>query len=121
MNGPIRGKNVFIPIDWIIGGASMAGKGWRMLMECLSAGRGISLPALSTATGAFAYRMTGAYAAIRQQFNVAIGHFEGVEESLARIAGLTYLLESTRLFTLIPIKQNIRAAVATAMAKYHMT
>jgi len=121
MNGPIRGKDVFIPIDWIIGGQQMAGRGWRMLMECLSAGRGISLPALSTATGAFAFRMTGAYAAIRRQFNVAIGQFEGVEEALTRIAGYTYLLESTRLFTLIPIRQNIRAAVATAIAKYHMT
>ncbi|MGE3319964.1 MAG: acyl-CoA dehydrogenase [Candidatus Berkiella sp.] len=121
MNGPIRGHDVFIPIDWIIGGQQMAGKGWRMLMECLSAGRGISLPALSTATGSFATRMTGTYAAIRRQFNVAIGQFEGVEEALARIVGYTYLLESTRLFTLIPIKQNIRAAVATAIAKYHMT
>jgi len=79
------------------------------------------LPALSTATGAFAFRMTGAYAAIRRQFNVAIGQFEGVEEALTRIAGYTYLLESTRLFTLIPLRQNIRAAVATAIAKYHMT
>lgn len=121
MNGPIRGKEVFVPIDWIIGGPSMAGKGWRMLMECLSAGRGISLPALSTATGAFAYRMTGSYAAIRQQFNVAIGQFEGVEEALTRIAGYTYLLEATRLFTLTAIGQNIKAAVATAIAKYHMT
>lgn len=121
MNGPIRGHDVFIPIDWIIGGQAMAGKGWRMLMECLSAGRGISLPALSTATGSFATRMTSVYAAIRRQFNVAIGQFEGVEEALARIVGYTYLLESTRLFTLIPIKENIRAAVATAIAKYHMT
>ncbi len=121
MNGPIRGKDVFVPMDWIIGGQQMAGKGWRMLMECLSAGRGISLPALSTATGSFAFRMTGAYAAIRRQFNTAIGQFEGVEEALTRIAGYTYLLESTRLFTLIPIRQNIRAAVATAIAKYHMT
>lgn len=121
MNGPIRGKDVFIPIDWIIGGAQMAGSGWRMLMECLSAGRGISLPALSTATGCFAFRMTGSYAAIRRQFNVAIGQFEGVEEALARIVGYTYLLESTRLFTLTAIRQNIKAAVATAIAKYHMT
>ena len=121
MNGPIRGKEVFIPLAWIIGGVDNAGKGWRMLMECLSAGRGISLPALSAATGMLCYRMTGAYAAIRQQFNMPIGAFEGVEEALARIGGFSYLLEATRCFTVAAIDQDIKPAIATAIAKYHMT
>src|SRR6185436_3429421 len=98
-NGPIFGKDVFIPIDWIIGGPSQAGKGWRMLVECLSAGRGISLPALSTAAGQSAYRMVGAYARIRRQFKVAIGKFEGVQEATGRIAANTYTLEALRILT----------------------
>lgn len=121
MNGPVRAKNIFIPIEWIIGGQKNAGQGWRMLMECLSAGRGISLPALSTATGVLAYRMTGAYSAIRRQFNVSISDFEGVEEALARIAGYTFMLEATRLFTAGAVGMGIKPAVATAIAKYHMT
>jgi acyl-CoA dehydrogenase len=121
LNGPTRGKDVFVPLDWIIGGPSQAGKGWRMLMECLSAGRGISLPALSTAAAKLCYRTTGAYARIRKQFNVSIGQFEGVTEVLARIGGITYLLEATRLLTLIPINQHMRPGIATAIAKYHMT
>lgn len=121
MNGPIRGNDVFIPVDWIIGGSKMAGLGWQMLMECLSAGRGISLPALSTASGILAYRMTGAYAAIRRQFNVAISAFEGVEEALARIAGITYILQSARTFTAGVLCQGIKPAVGTAISKYHMT
>tara|TARA_R110002110_G_scaffold195770_1_gene405422 strand:- start:21712 stop:24207 length:2496 start_codon:yes stop_codon:yes gene_type:complete len=121
MNGPIRGQNVFIPLDWIIGGVKNAGLGWGMLFECLSVGRGISLPALSTAMGVLSYRMTGAYAAIRKQFNTAIGEFEGVEEPLSRIGGHTYTLEANRLFTAGSIDQGMRPAVATAIAKYHAT
>ena len=121
MNGPIRGTDVFIPLDWIIGGSMMAGQGWRMLMECLSAGRGISLPALSTATGILTYRMTGAYAAIRNQFNVPIGSFEGVEQSLGRIGGLAYTLQAVRMLTATGIGLGIKPSVATAIAKYHMT
>lgn len=121
MNGPIRGKDIFIPADWIIGGSKMAGLGWQMLMECLSAGRGISLPALSTATGILAYRMTGAYALIRRQFNVPISAFEGVEEALARIAGTTYILQAARIFTAGVLCQGIKPSVATAISKYHMT
>ncbi len=121
MNGPIRGNDVFVPVDWIIGGPKMAGQGWRMLMECLSAGRGISLPALSTASGMLSVKMTGAYAAIRRQFNVPIGSFEGVEQALARIVGLTYIMQATRLLTAGGIGQGIKPAVATAIAKYHMT
>jgi len=121
MNGPIRGQNVFIPLEWIIGGVKNAGLGWGMLFECLSVGRGISLPALSTAMGVLSYRMTGAYAAIRKQFNTAIGEFEGVEEPLSRIGGFSYILEANRLFTAGAIDQGARPAVATAIAKYHST
>ena len=121
MNGPTRGDNVFIPLDWIIGGVERAGQGWRMLVECLSEGRAISLPALGTATGKLCYRMTGAYARIRTQFNLAIGNFEGVEEALARIAGHTYQLEAARIVTAGAVDKHIKPAVVSAIAKYHMT
>ncbi|PIQ43148.1 MAG: acyl-CoA dehydrogenase [Gammaproteobacteria bacterium CG11_big_fil_rev_8_21_14_0_20_46_22] len=121
MNGPTRGKDVFIPLDWIIGGPDMAGKGWRMLMECLSVGRAISLPALSTAGGKRSFRMTGAYARLRQQFRVPIGKFEGVAEAMADIAGKTYLLEATRLMTAGALGLDAKPAIASAIAKYHMT
>jgi acyl-CoA dehydrogenase len=121
MNGPMHAEELFIPLDYIIGGEKMAGQGWRMLMECLSAGRGISLPALSTATGILSSKMTSAYAAIRQQFKLPIAKFEGIEEALARIIGNTYLLQACRLFTVDSIDQYKRPSVATAIAKYHMT
>lgn len=121
MNGPTRGKDVFIPMDWIIGGEKMAGQGWRMLMECLSIGRSISLPALATACGKMAYRNAGAYARVRRQFNTAIANFEGVEEALASIAGQLYTLEASRLFTAGAVDQNVKPAIASAIAKYHMT
>ena len=121
MNGPTRGENVFIPLDWIIGGVERAGQGWRMLVECLSEGRAISLPALGTATGKLSYRLTGAYARIRSQFNLAIGNFEGVEEALARIAGHTYQLEAARIVTAGAVDKHIKPAVVSAIAKYHMT
>lgn len=121
MNGTTYGKDVFIPLDWIIGGPDYAGRGWRMLVECLSAGRGISLPALATATGHLAARMTGAYAYVRQQFGLSIGKFEGVQESLARIGGYTYTLEAMRLMTAGAIDMKLSPGVVTAIAKYHMT
>jgi acyl-CoA dehydrogenase len=121
MNGPTKGKDVFIPLDWIIGGPEMAGRGWRMLMECLSVGRAISLPALSTACGQLVYRITGAYSRIRKQFNMPIGYFEGIEELLSTIAGNTYFLEATRLMTAGAVDQGIRPTIASAIAKYHMT
>ena len=89
MNGPNRGKDVFIHIDWIIGGQARIGQGWRMLMECLADGRSISLPALSCGGGKLASRATGAYAAVRKQFKTPIGKFEGIAEVLGRIAGNT--------------------------------
>lgn len=120
MNGPIFGKDVFIPIDWIIGGPAMAGKGWRMLVECLSAGRGISLPALATAAGQVAYQLIGSYGRIRRQFRVSIGQFEGVQEVTGRIAGMAYTLEAMRTLTASAV-DHCAPSVVTALAKYHMT
>ncbi|MBX3708919.1 MAG: acyl-CoA dehydrogenase [Gammaproteobacteria bacterium] len=121
MNGPTRGKNVFIPMDWIIGGTSMAGQGWRMLMESLSIGRSISLPALSAACGKVAYRVTGAYSRVRKQFNTSIASFEGVEEALGYIAGYSYMLEACRIMTAGAVDQDINPSIVSAIAKYHMT
>jgi acyl-CoA dehydrogenase len=121
MNGPTRGENVFIPMDWLIGGADYAGKGWRMLVECLSAGRGISLPALGTAIGHLTARTTGAYSYVRKQFGLSIGRFEGVAEGLGRIGGLTYLLEASRTLTTTALDSGEKPGIVTAIAKYHMT
>lgn len=121
MNGPTQGKDVFVPLEWIIGGPKMAGRGWRMIVESLSAGRGISLPSVSASAAKQCYRLTGAYARVRQQFNISIGHFEGVEAKLAEIAGHTYLIEATRLLTLSAIDNHKKPAVATSITKYHTT
>ncbi|MGL6296441.1 MAG: acyl-CoA dehydrogenase, partial [Plesiomonas sp.] len=121
MNGPTWGKDVFIPLDWIIGGAEYAGKGWRMLVECLSAGRGISLPALGTAIGHLTTRTTGAYSYVRKQFGMSIGRFEGVAEAMGRIGGLTYLLEASRTLTTTALDTGEIPGIVTAIAKYHMT
>jgi acyl-CoA dehydrogenase len=120
MNGPIVGTDVFVPLDAIIGGPKMAGQGWRMLVECLSAGRGISLPALAAASGKGMYGATGAYTAIRRQFKLPVGRFEGVQEALARIGGLTYTLEAARILTASAV-DHCSPSVVTAMMKYHMT
>lgn len=120
-NGPTQGKDVFIPLDMIIGGKKMAGEGWRMLMECLSAGRAISLPSTSsgpTAAGALA---TGAYARIRKQFGLPIGYFEGVEEAMARVGGYAYICEATRKMTAASIDLGYKPAIAGAISKYHVT
>ncbi|WP_218813833.1 acyl-CoA dehydrogenase [Rickettsiella endosymbiont of Dermanyssus gallinae] len=121
LNGPIRGKEVFIPLDFVIGGEKMLGQGWRMLIECLSIGRGISLPAVSAAQTQLAYRMTGAYSVLREQFNQPLVRFEGVEAALARMAGLTYLMEATRRFTVTAVDASLKPALASSIAKYHMT
>ncbi len=93
------GENIFVPISCIIGGQTQAGKGWQMLVQCLSIGRSISLPALAAASSSLSYITTSAFATIRKQFNVEIAKFEGIEEKLAEIAGLNYLINATRLMT----------------------
>jgi acyl-CoA dehydrogenase len=121
MNGPVRGADVFIPVDHLIGGAERAGQGWRMLMECLSDGRGISLPSLSAAAGKSCCSFTGAYARVRKQFNAAIGDFEGIQEALASIVGNTYLMDAVRSMTAATVDAGEKPAVASAIAKYHLT
>src|SRR3990167_2112928 len=120
-NGPTQGKDVFVPVDFIIGGASMAGNGWRMLMECLAAGRGISLPASAVGGGKVLTYTSGAYARVRRQFNVPIGRFDGIEEVLARIAGLVYVMDAARTLTVGAIDSGEKPAVASAITKYHVT
>jgi acyl-CoA dehydrogenase len=116
-NGPTRGTDVFVPIDRIIGGPAMVGQGWRMLMESLSAGRGLSLPANSVGAAQLATRVVGAYATIREQFGVPIGRFEGVERSLARIAGTTYWMNAVRVITAGAVDAGHQPAVVSAIAK----
>ncbi|HWV18529.1 MAG TPA: acyl-CoA dehydrogenase [Rhodocyclaceae bacterium] len=120
-NGPNWGTDVFMPLDWIIGGPAMAGKGWRMLMECLAAGRSISLPASSTGTAKLAVRSTGAYARVRTQFKTAIGKFEGIEEALVRMGGYTYMMDAARTMTAGAIDLGAKPSVASAIVKYHLT
>ncbi|MBL7478966.1 acyl-CoA dehydrogenase [Legionella bononiensis] len=121
LNGPTQGKNVFIPLDYLIGGAAMAGQGWRMLMECLSAGRAISLPS-SASGGAQAVALaSGAYARIRKQFNQPIGKFEGIEEPLARIAANTYIIDASLTMAAAAIDHGAKPSVAGAILKYHTT
>jgi acyl-CoA dehydrogenase len=120
-NGPIRGHDVFIPLDQIIGGPEMIGQGWRMLMENLAAGRSISLPANATGAAKMAVWTTGAYARIRRQFHVPIGRFEGVEEVLARMGGLLYIMDAARRMTVAANDLGEIPAVPSAIAKYHVT
>jgi acyl-CoA dehydrogenase len=120
-NGPLRGHGVFIPLDWVIGGRDGIGKGWRMLMECLAEGRGISLPALSVGAAKLAVRHTGAYARVRRQFGRPIGDFEGVVEPLARIAGRAYQMDAARRVFLAGLHAGARPAVLSASLKYQLT
>ncbi len=120
-NGPNWGEDVFIPMDWIIGGEAQLGKGWRMLVECLGEGRGISLPALSTGAAKMLTRYTGAYARVRKQFGIPIGQFEGIEEPLANMLGNTYLMDAARILTVTALDQGQRPAVITALLKYQLT
>lgn len=119
--GPNWGKDVFIPIDWIIGGSEKAGDGWRMLMDCLAEGRSISLPALSAGTSKLSSRVIGSYSRIRKQFKMPIGRFEGVEEALARIGGYTYMIDSARIMTAGAVNQGEQPSVISAIVKYHLT
>ncbi|QDM18785.1 acyl-CoA dehydrogenase [Tardiphaga sp. vice352] len=120
-NGPNKGHDVFIPMDYIIGGQERLGQGWKMLMSALAAGRGISLPSLSAAGAAYAARTTGAYARIREQFNIPIGRFEGIEEPLARIAGTAYLLDASRRMTCTALNLGHHPAVISGIMKLHAT
>ena len=121
MNGPTSGQDVFIPMEWIIGGQDRIGQGWRMLMQSLAAGRSISLPALGTAGGKMCALLSGAYARIRKQFNIPIGKFEGIEEPLARIGGRTYRMDAARKLTLVALDQGERPGVLSAILKYQLT
>ncbi len=121
MNGPIRGRDVFMPLDFIIGGPAMAGQGWRMLMECLAAGRAISLPGSNTGMQKLTARAVGAYARVRYQFKTAIGRFEGVEEALTRIGANTYLCDAARIMTAAAIDLGEKPSVVSAIVKYHVT
>ncbi len=121
MNGTLYGEKIFVPISSIIGGQEQAGRGWQMLVECLSIGRSISLPALSAASSSVSYLTAGAFSRIRRQFNVEIAQFEGIEERLAEIAGLNYLVNATRLLTLAAVNEHKKPSVASAITKYFNT
>ncbi len=121
MNGPTRGKDVFMPLDFIIGGKTMAGKGWRMLMECLAAGRSISLPSSNAGMAQITARAVGGYARVRSQFKMAVGRFEGVEEPLTRIGAYTYMMDAVRKLTAGAVDLGEKPSVASAIAKYHVT
>jgi acyl-CoA dehydrogenase len=120
-NGPNSGKDVFMPLEWIIGGPEYAGKGWMMLMGCLAAGRAISLPTSSVGGVKALTRYTGAYARVRSQFKTPIGKLEGVEEALGRIAAHCYMMDATRVMTAGAVDLGEKPAVLSAIAKYHMT
>jgi acyl-CoA dehydrogenase len=120
-NGPITGRDVFVPLDAIIGGPEMAGQGWRMLMETLAVGRSISLPAVAVGGAELSARVVSAYAMVREQFDTPIGRFEGVEEPLARIGGLTYAMNATRVLTAAWVDAGERPAVLSAIAKAYLT
>ena len=120
-NGPTRGKDIFVPIDYIIGGPKMAGQGWRMLVECLSVGRGITLPSNSTGGLKSVAMATGAYAHIRRQFRISIGKMEGIEEPLARIAGNAYVMDAAASLVTYGIMLGEKPAVLSAIVKYHCT
>jgi acyl-CoA dehydrogenase len=120
-NGPLRGKDVFVPLDALIGGEERIGQGWRMLVEQLSVGRAISLPSSQTGGMKVGALATGAYARIRKQFNMSIGRFEGIEAALARIAGHTYASSALSRMTASAVDMGEKPAVPSAIAKYHAT
>jgi len=121
MNGPNSGKDVFIPLSYLIGGQEMLGKGWMMLMNCLSVGRSISLPAVGTGAAKFTSLVTGQYAQVREQFNVPLSAFEGIQEALARIGGNAWLMDSARMLTANAVDQGEKPSVLSAILKYHLT
>ncbi|MHA6896946.1 acyl-CoA dehydrogenase [Ralstonia pseudosolanacearum] len=120
-NGPNWGKDVFIPIDWVIGGQAQVGRGWRMLMECLAAGRAISLPSSNVGMAKLAVRATSAYAAVRRQFRTPIGQFEGIQEALGRMGGNLYTMDAARRLSALAVDLGEKPSVISAIAKYHVT
>ena len=120
-NGPNWGEDVFIPLDWVVGGKEGIGQGWRMLMECLAEGRAISLPASSTAAAKAALRSTSAYARIRKQFGLPIGFMEGIEEPLARMVETAYVNEAGRSVTASMVSAGEKPSVISAILKYQTT
>ena len=121
MNGPNWGKDVFVPMEYVIGGVDYVGQGWKMLMNCLAAGRSISLPGNGTGIAKMCALTAGAYSRVRTQFKMPVGYFEGVEEALARIAGRAYLMEAARVMTAGAIDLGEKPAVVSAIVKYHLT
>lgn len=121
LNGPVRGNDVFVPLDVIIGGKEMAGKGWRMLVNCLSTGRVISLPSGANGAAKYALAFTSAYARIRKQFGLPIGEFEGIQKPLARIAGLNYIIDAGLMHTAQAVAAGAKPAVPASILKYHCT
>lgn len=121
MNGPTWGTDVFIPMSQVIGGQDMLGKGWTMLLECLSIGRSVSLPALATGAGKIASLATGSYSSVREQFGRSISQFEGVQEALEPIAGYSYMMDAARLLTTSMLDRGVRPAVPSALLKYRNT
>ncbi|AQG99034.1 acyl-CoA dehydrogenase [Burkholderia sp. KK1] len=120
-NGPNWGRDVFIPMDWVIGGRAQVGNGWRMLMECLAAGRAISLPSSNVGMAKLAVRGTGAYAAARRQFRTPIGRFEGIQEALGRMGGNLYVMDAARRLSAQAVDLGEKPSVISAIAKYHIT
>jgi len=120
-NGPNWGKDVFIPIDWVIGGEKMAGQGWRMLMECLAAGRAISLPSSAAAGAKAMLRFTSAYGRIRRQFGLPVARMEGIEEPLARMVETAYVNEAARAVTASMVSRGEKPSVISALMKYQTT
>ena len=121
MNGPNSGKDVFVPLSFLIGGQEMLGKGWMMLMNCLSVGRSISLPAVGTGAAKYTSLVTGQYAQVREQFNVPLAAFEGIQEALARIGGNAWLMDSARMLTANAVDLGEKPSVLSAILKYHLT
>ncbi|WJG11136.1 acyl-CoA dehydrogenase FadE [Aliiglaciecola sp. LCG003] len=120
-NGPLRGKDIFVPIDFIIGGAAMAGQGWRMLVECLSVGRCITLPSTSAGGTKTIALATGAYARIRRQFKMPVGKMEGIEQMLGRIGGNAYLMDAVTSLSTKGVDLGEKPSVISAICKYHLT
>ncbi|MCO6390794.1 acyl-CoA dehydrogenase [Aliihoeflea aestuarii] len=120
-NGPLYGKDVFVPLDWVLGAPERVGQGWKMLMTALAAGRGISLPSQSAASAAMCARATGAYARVRTQFNVPIGKFEGIQEPMAEIAANAYQIDAARRLTVAALDEGHKPSVISAIMKFHAT